>query len=274
MATYNIGDIPTAEFENICLSIRQQLHCPVCGEIVNQKLAPTSNYKCPKCNKISESQILERTAGRLSFSKLVELSSFQVPWATTARWGDIHYDLAKFVSRDSTQKLFDQFRTSNTMKDRCLFVLLGENGYGKTWLASSWAHNLVARKQPVFFCDMRDGLEPFFRIVFGCKKENFRNVLTDITGVIVKPIVWIFDGYDDCSSLSECAAIVGDFFRFARDSTKSNRSHLVVLTSRPHAWLIDRSRFNVDKEISEMLKVIGFKYTTHFEARKPVFDKL
>jgi histidinol-phosphatase (PHP family) len=28
------------------------------------------------------------------------------------------------------------------------------------------------------------------------------------------------------------------------------------------------------KEISEMLKVIGFKYTTHFESRKPFFDKL
>ncbi len=256
MVTHNlptVGDIPTAEFENICLSIRQQLHCPYCGEIINQKLAPTSNYKCPKCNKVSENQILEKTAGHLSFSKLVELSHIQVPWATTARWGDIHFDPAKFVPREVIQKQFDHFRTSDATKDRCLFVLLGENGYGKTWLTSSWAHNLVARKQPVFFCDLRDGLEPFFRIVFGCKKENFRTILNDIAGAILKPIVWIFDAYDDCISESECSAVVGDFLRFARGSTKANRSHLVILTSRPHDWLIDRSRFNVNKEISEIL---------------------
>lgn len=253
MATYSLNDVPTAEFETTCQSIRQQFHCPNCGEIVTQKLAPNTNYKCPKCNKVAESQILERTAGHLSYSKLVELSRIQVPWATAARWGDIHFDPAKFVPREAIQKLFDHFRTNNTAKDRCLFVLLGENGYGKTWLTASWAHNLVARKQPVFFCDLRDGLEPFLRIVFGCKKENFTKTLNDITGTIVKPIVWIFDAYDDCTSESECTAVVGDFLRFARGMSKQHRSHLVVLTSRPHEWLIDRSRFNVDKEISEIL---------------------
>ncbi len=253
VATNNVGDIPTAECENICQSIRQYPHCPHCGEIIHQKLATNVNYTCLKCNKISEYATVEKTRGHLSFSKLVELSSIQVPWATKARWGDIHYDPAKFVPRDAIQKLFDHFRTSSTSKDRFLFVLLGEVGYGKTWLTANWAHNIVARKQPVFFCDLRDGLEPFFRIFFGCKKENFSTVFKEITGAIVKPIVWIFDGYDDCSSESDCAVVVGDFLSFIRSSTKSNRSHLVILTSRPQDWFADRSRFNANKQISEIL---------------------
>ncbi len=253
MATYHVGDIPTAEFENICQSIRQQLHCPHCGEIFHQKLPTNSNYLCIKCNKSAEYQIVEKTRNHLSFSKLMELSRIQVPWATTARWGDIHLDPAKFVLRETPQKLFDRFRTSNTPKERCLFVLLGETGYGKTWLTANWAHNLVARKQPVFFCDLREGLEPFFRIILGCKKENIGNVFNEFSGTIVKPVVWIFDGYDDCSSEVDCAVLLGDFLRVIRGSMKSTRHHLIIITSRKRDWLTDRSRFNSDKELSEIL---------------------
>ena len=245
--------MPTAEFQNICQSIRQELHCPSCGEIIRQVLGTSGRFTCPKCSISTELQHLTSTRGHLSFSKMLELSRLQVPWATMARWGDIHFDPSKFILRDTPQKYFDQFRTGVNSEDRWLFVLVGETGYGKTWLTASWAHNLVARKQPVFFCDLRDGVDQFSRIVLGCGKENIRATLKDVTGTLVQPIVWIFDGYDDCAIEADRTVIFEQFLQCNRDSPRRNRSHLLLLTSRPRDWLFDRVRFNHATKCSKML---------------------
>ena len=145
--------------------IRMSTECPQCGASTGD-ISGKTEFKCAYCDQqFKVAHIKEASRDHLSYLKLKEMADLQVSTATMSSRMDIQYDPKQFVDRQDASDEFNNF-IKQQISQKKLFLLLGEAGFGKTWLAAHWANQLQTMGYPVFYIQLRDGIDSFFRLVF------------------------------------------------------------------------------------------------------------
>jgi hypothetical protein len=148
---------------------------------------------------------------------------------------DIRYNPNTYVPRKSIEDLWEEFLLPARKFDkRKLFLLLGEAGFGKTWLSSYLATYCLEKLQyPVFHLTFREGLDQFFGLTF----NNFtmENVMSDVITAVKtanNPLIFIVDGYDEQPSRETRQQLV----TLLQMIEQNNAPIYVLITSRYHDW--------------------------------------
>ncbi|MHA1732583.1 MAG: leucine-rich repeat domain-containing protein [Promethearchaeota archaeon] len=219
--------------------IRRSLQCPKCGAATGD-LSGASEYTCPFCREhYAVAEVREESRDALSYRKLKAMADLQVTNATLSSRMDVQYDAARFVDREGAREAFDRFLSGRSPRQK-LFLLLGEAGFGKTWLVANWADRLRAAGHPVFYVRLADGLNNFFKATFGTTWNEALEVLRDALastpggagGDPPRTLVWVVDGYDEVNDQRVRGTLLAGFLR----RLEGEDNQLVVLTSRAYDW--------------------------------------
>ncbi|MCY3411977.1 MAG: leucine-rich repeat domain-containing protein [Candidatus Heimdallarchaeota archaeon] len=171
------------------------MNCPSCGHIT-EDLSNLEKYECPACLETFEITKIERTKNQLSISKLKSISKIQIKNTTMASFLDINFDPNLYVQRQDADLSINEFVRDQR---RNLFLLLGEAGFGKTWLMAHWANLYEEKGFIVFYLTLREGLEFFFNITFGLNAEESLISIQSLSSRMSKPIIFFIDGYDEAT---------------------------------------------------------------------------
>ncbi|MHA1368553.1 MAG: hypothetical protein ACTSRA_02395 [Promethearchaeota archaeon] len=215
--------------------VRRSLQCPNCGAVTGD-LSGKEKFKCEWCRQtFAVTEINKSSSEDISWKKLQKIAKLHLEMmnATMQSRNDILYDPKKFIPRnDATDALYEFLQYGPPT--RKLFILLGEAGFGKTWLMSNWANTLSDQGHVVFYICLRDGIDAFFNINF---LSNMIQALIHLQRIQIpddddKPIIWIMDGYDEIGIEDDKKALLIQFLDFIR----KNPNHVMILTSRAFDW--------------------------------------
>ncbi|MHA1450705.1 MAG: NACHT domain-containing protein, partial [Candidatus Hodarchaeales archaeon] len=196
-----------------------------------------TSLTCPFCNAVyykQETRDMD-SIQELTYEKLQRLSALQLGHATMASYKDICYDPSLYVARESIQQAWEAFTDPSRMKERQkVFLLLGEAGLGKTWLASHLATSTLRKKGfPVFFISLREGLRGFFDLTFnGLSPETAMRKMVNAVTEVDKPLVVVMDGYDELPGDEERRLIA----QLLKIVYKSNAPVFFLLSCRHYDW--------------------------------------
>ncbi|MHA1717168.1 MAG: hypothetical protein ACTSXP_16100 [Promethearchaeota archaeon] len=216
--------------------VKRSLQCPNCGGPTGD-LSQKEKFKCEYCQQIfAVSKIDKNSSEDVSWKKLQEIAKLHLEMMNEIMrsQNDIQFDPKRFIPRKDATNTLDNFLKNHSLNKR-LFILLGEAGFGKTWLMLHYANSIIKQGYPVFLVCLRDGLENFFNNTFDSSWQETRN---DIQKMPVqkqdnnKPIIWIMDGYDEIIDDNEKRLLLIQFLKFI----EKNQNQLLIITSRAFNW--------------------------------------
>lgn len=217
--------------------IRTSFECPECAGPL-QNIQGMNEIQCPWCNsKFLNKMVVKKHEDEFSYQKLKVMSNLQINTAMMSSKMDIEYDPNLFIDRENETKIFKEFISEESI-NRKLFLMLGEAGFGKTWLVAHWARLLLSLGYPVFYLQFKKGIESFFSITFD---TDVKDALTEIERTYaeakqenrnIKPIIWIIDGYDENLDWKERRII----FSIMLKLINKYNNHYLLLTSRAFNW--------------------------------------
>lgn len=202
--------------------------CPSCGFLLHH-ISENEEVECPACSTTYITQMIESTRRELSFSKLLALSKLQISTTTMSSSLDVGFNPERFVPRKDANHLFDTFMIDYKQ----LFLLLGEAGFGKTWLVSFWANKIAKEQQPIptFYVPLRDGLDSFFQFTFGMGIQPTLTEISKVAANLERPIVWMLDGYDELMP-DDRRVLLAHLIKWV----KVTPNQKLVLSSRGYDW--------------------------------------
>ena len=117
---------------------RTSLECPECGGPLGD-ISGRTEIECPYCNVAYDvAAVGADSKDDLSYVKLKALADLHLSTVIMSSRMDIQYDPGRYVERPEANDAFQRFLEERSPKQK-LFLLLGEAGFGKTWLAAKWA---------------------------------------------------------------------------------------------------------------------------------------
>ncbi len=231
--------------------IRNALQCPHCGAPI-WDLTDVTIYHCAYCKESFQvTAINEKSKEKLSYAKLKELADLQVSTAILSSYMDVQFNEDRFVPRAGADGYIHEFITENHSRKR-LFLLLGDAGFGKTWLVAHWAKLLKSQGFPVFYIRLADGISSFFRMTFdSTRTEALRDIDEAMEGIPVKPLIWIMDGYDEIHDEDDRSILLTELLK----NIEKHEMQFMVITSRSYDWEHCRTRKDQNLRITQMLWV-------------------
>ncbi len=269
MTEYNLNK---EELREKLQLIQNSKECPECGWPIGNIIGKLNNI-CEYCgNEIKNDKLIDQTKVHLSYLKLKSLADLQVSTAIMSSRMDIKFNQKIFIERKDVSEIFNKFYTASCLKKK-LFLLLGEAGFGKTWLVSHWAYQLQKEGYPVFILQLREGIDFFFNIVFQTTRTQaipkIINTLNENDDQ--KPLIWIMDGYDEIYSDDERRLLLAEFLNLI----SKHKNQKIIITSRSYDWGKCRVVNNQEKLISRLLwtssldDLVSFRlnYYSHLEIK-------
>ncbi len=229
--------------------IRNALQCPHCGAPI-WDLNGITLFHCAYCKESFQvTTVSENSREKLSYAKLKQLADLQVSTATLSSYMDVQFNEDRFVPRGGADECFQEFINENHTRRR-LFLLLGDAGFGKTWLAAHWANILKRQGFPVFYLRLADGISSFFRMTFDATRtEALRDIHEAMEGIPVKPLIWILDGYDEIHDEDDRSILLTELLK----NIEKHEMQFIVITSRAYDWEHCRTRKDQNLRITQML---------------------
>ncbi|MBN2150707.1 MAG: hypothetical protein JW839_04585 [Candidatus Lokiarchaeota archaeon] len=211
----------------VILREKRLVSCPICKKIHDRGSIPPGNFQCNGCQNVF-------FVNGLSYEELREIARIHMANTVFCSRNDIQYDPSRFITRKDADERFEQFQQAGAGSGCRLFLLLGQAGFGKTWLLAHWSNRLVADGHVVFFVRLRDGIDNFFSLEMGTSRDAAIADIIRLSQALGKrreKIYWILDGYDEIGE-KDRKWIITDFLR----SLGRSQKQLIVLSSRFHEW--------------------------------------
>ncbi|MCY3413384.1 MAG: hypothetical protein INQ03_17220 [Candidatus Heimdallarchaeota archaeon] len=173
-----------------------------------------------------------------------------------ASFMDIEFNPDKFVNRSDANNEFEEFVK---FPRKNLFLLLGEAAFGKTWLIAKWANEYLEKEHIVFYVPLREGIEYFFDRTFGRNSESTMIQIQKLATELDKPMIWLFDGYDEASSDIK-SSIINKVTTWL-DRIPNQR---ILISSRNYDWSQDDIIMTFEKEILKHLHFHGKNQESYY----------
>ena len=190
---------------------------------------------------------------KIKEKRLLELSALHIGRHQNFRSeSDITFQPEKYVERtaeNQVEKAINKFLSQRPYSSR-FFLLLGEAGTGKTWLLTKIALEYVDKGHPVFFITLRETITRSLDLIFGYQKEfvnrQLINLQNDEKNPLSKPLILIFDGYDEIYERSDKDTLI---FSYLRELPQNWKKTLIIISSRYFDWFKDETTGNGKTDI-------------------------
>ena len=194
---------------------------------------------------------------KMKEKRLLELSALHIGRHQNFRSeSDITFQPEKYVERtaeNQVEKAINKFLSQKIELQRSyssrFFLLLGEAGTGKTWLLTKIALEYVDKGHPVFFITLRETITRSLDLIFGYQKEfvnrQLINLQNDEKNPLSKPLILIFDGYDEIYERSDKDTL----FSYLRELPQNWKKTLIIISSRYFDWFKDETTGNGKTDI-------------------------
>ncbi len=166
---------------------------------------------------------------------------------------DERFDPDRYVNRTDAEREIYHFislvRSPGGLKGN-IFVLLAAMGMGKTWLLGNIVHELLAKKIPALFFELRHGdITRIQRIVGASSPMDAHNRISRIVESLKTPIILFMDGVDELPAGERRTLL--NWIIDAR--TRLGYGNVgFILSCRDYDWLNDSKLQEISRSCQEM----------------------